>query len=259
MRGNMSFEDKVILITGASSGIGAACAEYFAKEGARLALVGRNADKFANLLDHIQENGTKHEPLVILSDLTTEAENIITETIEKYQQLGILINCAGIAKIGNLDNTQLEDFDQIFATNVRGPFELTQRAVPHLITSKGNIVNISSVLAMRATTELLSYAMSKAAVDHFTRCVALELASKGVRVNTVNPGVVNTDFHQHAGVPPENVSAALQEMAKRHPLGRVAETQDVVQAVAFVCGDNANFITGINLPVDGGLNINIPH
>lgn len=253
----MSFESKVILITGASSGIGAACAEYFAKEGAKLALVGRNAERSAKVVDIIKESGVQEEPLMILADISTDSERIITETIDKFGRLDILINNAAFAIPGSIENTKVEDFDSIIATNVRGTLLLTQLAVPHLIASKGNIVNVSSVCGMRPFKFLLAYCMSKAALDQFTKCIALELAEKGVRVNSVNPGVIDTNFHDCLGFDRNGVeyAAVMDEYAKMHPIGRVGQSDECVNAVAFLANENAGFVTGVNLPVDGGLNI----
>lgn len=211
----MSFKGKVILITGASGGIGAACAEYFAKEGALLALVGRNPDKFKKVLEKIKQNGSDSEPLIILADISIDSTRIMDETIEKYGRLDILINNAGFTIPGSIETTKIEHFDgntytdtlvyiifisfislnrfslnkiAIFNTNVRGTLLITQRAVPHLITSKGNIVNVSSVCGMRSVEGMLGYCMSKSALDQFTKCTALDLIGKGVRVNSVNPG-----------------------------------------------------------------------
>lgn len=117
----MSFADKVILITGGNSGIGADCAEYFAKEGAKLALCGRNAAKFETVIGQIKESGVELEPLVILADVSTDAERIMAETIEKYERLDILINMAGFAIFDSLDTMNMEDYDSMIATNVRGP------------------------------------------------------------------------------------------------------------------------------------------
>lgn len=117
----MSFADKVILITGGNSGIGAACAEFFAKEGAKLALCGRSAEKFETVIGQIKGSGVEMEPLVILADVSTDAERIIAETIEKYDRLDILINNAGFAIFDSLDTMSMEDYDAMIGTNVRGP------------------------------------------------------------------------------------------------------------------------------------------
>lgn len=244
----MSSKGKVILITGASSGIGAACAEYFAKEGASLALVGRNAEKFAKVTEKIKENGIEEDPLIILADISVDSERIINETIEKYGRLDILINNAAFGIPGSIENTRIEDFDAIFNTNVRGTFLLTQLCVPHLIESKGNIINVSSVCGLRSFTGFLAYCMSKSALDQFTRCVALELASpeKGVRVNSVNPGVIDTNFHDCLGLEkgsPQH-DAVMEAYAQMHPIGRYGESEECVNAIAFLANDKAGFITG---------------
>lgn len=118
----MSFEGKVILITGASGGIGRACAEYFAKEGALLSLVGRNAEKFEKVVEQIKQSGVDAEPLVILADISVDLTRIIKETIEKYGRLDVLINNAAFSIPGTIENTKVEDYDSVMATNVRGSF-----------------------------------------------------------------------------------------------------------------------------------------
>lgn len=251
----MSFDGKVILITGASSGIGAACAEYFGKKGAHLALVGRNENKLRNVVKKINENGCKIEPLVILKDVATATKDIIDETIKKYKRLDVLINNAGFSVRGTIENTKIEDYDAIMATNVRGVLLLTQLAIPYLIVSKGNIVNVSSVASLRAMKNNLAYSMSKSALDHFTRCAALELASKGVRVNAVNPALIITDFHLNLGMTKEQYAEYIATFGKQHPVGRAGEAREVVNAIAFLCRENAGFVTGVCLPIDGGMTI----
>lgn len=139
----MSFADKVILITGGNSGIGAACTEYFATEGAKLSLVGRSVGKFEIVLERIKASGVEVEPLVILADISTDAERIVAETIEKYERIDILINNAGFAIFDTLDTMTMADYDAMMNTNVRGLVELTKYTIPHLMQTKGNIVNVS--------------------------------------------------------------------------------------------------------------------
>lgn len=175
----------VILITGGNSGIGAASAEFFAKEGAKLALVGRSAEKFEVLIQRIKENAIEMEPFVILADVSTDAERIIAETIEKYGRIDILINNAGFAVFDTLETMKMEDFDAQMNTNVRGMLELTQLAVPYLIESKGNIVNVASALAAISMPNAIAYAITKTMVEHFTKCLAItpSLCENGVRVS----------------------------------------------------------------------------
>lgn len=142
------------------------------------------------------------------------------------------------------------------ATNVRAVFLLTQLAIPYLIASKGNVVNVSSVASLRTYQNTLAYSMSKAALDHFTRCSALELAPKGVRVNGVNPALIVTDFHLNLGMSKEFYAEFLDNVGKQHPIGRVGQASEVVNAIAFLSKDNAGFVTGVSLPIDGGMTIN---
>lgn len=216
----MPFIGKVILITGASSGIGAACAKYFAKKGAFLALVGRSAEKFETLNEQIRKCGIEMEPLIILADVTVDAERIISETIEKYGHLDILINNAGVLIPGTLSSMTMEDHDKMMATNLRGPVELSKFAIPHLIETKGNIVNVSSVSGIIPTERWFAYSMSKAGLDHFTRTLAIELAEHGVRVNSINPGFIDTDALSN-GLTEVEYAALCEEMRLKHPIGRI--------------------------------------
>lgn len=146
-------------------GIGAVAAEYFAKEGALLALVGRNAEKFEKVLANIKANDIETEPLIILADVTIDAERIINETIDKYNRLDILINNAAFGNHASIETLNIDDFDTMMATNVRSVIQLTQLAIPHLVQSKGNIVNVSSIAGIASFQNFLIYSMSKAALD----------------------------------------------------------------------------------------------
>lgn len=248
----MSFENKVILITGGSAGIGACAAEYFAKEGALLSLVGRNAERMEQVVEKIKENGVEVEPLTIIADITCDAQRIISETIDKYQRLDILINNAGVSNFGNIETLKLDDFDIMIATNVRATIELTQLAVPYLIETEGNIVNISSVIGMMSCTNYMGYSMSKAALDQFTRCCAMHLADKKIRVNSVNPGFIDNDFHVNSGVDRNDYGPLVSKACEIIPVRRLGQMDECVDAIAFLASNNASYITGVNLRVDGG-------
>lgn len=244
----MSFNGKVILITGASSGIGAGTAEHLSKQGASLALVGRNVN---NLSEVIKKCG-KAPILSIVADVNTDAKKIIDQTIEHFGRLDVLVNNAGVGAKSSIESTSMEPYDYIMTTNLRSVYELTTYAVPHLIATKGNIVNVSSTAGLRAFPVVLTYCMSKAALDQFTKCVSLELAPKGVRVNSVNPAVIKTNFHKNMGFDEEEYNLYLENCKKSHALGRVGEVFEVAEAIAFLASDAASFITGTLLPVDGG-------
>lgn len=246
----MSFAGKVVLITGASSGIGAATASHLAKLGASLSLSGRNV---ANL-KQVQTDVNAKECLTVAGDVTNESDTarILSETIARYGKLDVLVNNAGILEAGTIENTSLEQFDRVMNTNVRSMYHLTMLAVPHLIKQKGSIVNVSSVNGIRSFPGVLAYNISKAAVDQFTRCVALELAQNGVRCNSVNPGVTITNLHKRGGMNEEAYAKFLEHSRTTHAMGRPGEATELAEAIAFLASDAASFITGANLPVDGG-------
>ncbi|XP_050070897.1 3-oxoacyl-[acyl-carrier-protein] reductase FabG-like isoform X1 [Anopheles maculipalpis] len=245
----MNLAGKVVLITGASSGIGAAAALKFSQLGASLALSGRKVDNLNEVAK--QCSGA---PFVVAGDITKEAdtERILKATIEKYGKLDVLVNNAGIIETGTIETTSLEQFDRVMNTNIRSVYHLTMLAVPHLIQSKGNVVNVSSVNGIRSFPGVLAYNISKIAVDQFTRCVALELAAKGVRVNCVNPGVTVTNLHKRGGMDEQTYAKFLEHSRNTHAMGRPGQASEVADAIVFLASDASSFITGASLPVDGG-------
>ncbi|XP_059478100.1 3-oxoacyl-[acyl-carrier-protein] reductase FabG-like [Neocloeon triangulifer] len=248
-----AFAGKVVLITGASSGIGAATAVHLARLGASLSLTGRNIDNLEKVGRQCEES-SKQKPLLLKGDITNEVDtkNIVDTTLGHFGRLDVLVNNAGILEMGTIETTSLEQYDRVFNTNVRSIYHLTQLAVPHLIKSQGNIVNVSSVNGIRSFPGVLAYNMSKTAVDQFTRCVALELAPKKVRVNSVNPGVTLTELQKRGGLDEESYQKFLERSKETHALGRAGNPDEVANAIAFLASDASSFITGVNLPVDGG-------
>ncbi|CAD7082587.1 unnamed protein product [Hermetia illucens] len=248
----MNFAGKVVLITGASSGIGAAAALHFAKLGASLSLSGRKLENLNKVAEECGSAGQK--PIVVVGDVTNEKDNerILGETISKFGKLDVLVNNAGILESGTIENTSMEQFDRVMNTNIRSIYHLTMLAVPHLIKTKGAIVNVSSVNGIRSFPGVLAYNISKASVDQFTRCVALELAAKGVRCNAVNPGVTVTNLHKRGGMDEETYKKFLEHSKTTHALGRPGTVDELANAITFLASDMASFITGASLPVDGG-------
>lgn len=246
----MSFVGKVALITGASSGIGAAAAFRLAKQGASVALSGRNVTNLTELANKLDSQ--KH--LVVAGDVTnpTDTANIVKQTVEHFGKLDVLVNSAGIIETGTIETTSLEQYDRVMNTNVRSIYNLTMLAVPHLIKTNGCIVNVSSVNGIRSFPGVLAYNLSKAAVDQLTRCVALELAAKNVRCNCVNPGVTVTNLHKRGGMDAETYAKFLEHSKTTHAMGRAGDADEVAAAIEFLASDAASFITGASLPVDGG-------
>lgn len=248
----MNFNNKVVLITGATSGIGEACAEIFAKAGAQVMLTGRNADKLEELASSFQNgNASIHFLAGDIADGEFR-ESLIKDTISKFDMLDVLINSAGIIGMGTIETTTLENFEQMMNINLHSIFHLSQLAVPYLEKTQGNIVNLSSVAGLRSFPGLVSYCVSKAAVDQLTRCTALELAPKKIRVNAVNPGVVVTNLHRRSGMPEESYQKFVEHSKTTHPIGRVGEPKEIAKLIAYLASDNSEWITGVTYSIDGG-------
>ncbi len=240
------------LVTGASSGIGKATAIRLAKEGINLSLIGRNKKALQETADLVTETGS--EALVLPTDVTKEDETkkCIEETVDHFGRLDILVNAAGIIGTGTIENTTLEAWDTMFNINLRSVFHLMQLAVPHLKKTHGSIVNVSSVTGLRAFPGILAYCVSKAGVDQLTRCAALELAEKGIRVNAVNPGVVRTNLHLRGGMDKNAYEMFLKRSKETHPLGRVGKPEEIAELILFLASPRAGWITGTTISIDGG-------
>lgn len=248
----MNFSGKVALITGASSGIGADAANHLAKLGASVALVGRSKERLTVVANRIRESGSP-APYRILGDVTTQAELIVEGAIRKFGKLDILINSAGVANRDNIFTIDMNKFRFMHEINLRSVITLTKVCVPYLEKTKGNIINVSSTAGLKGLRNMLTYCLSKAALDQFTKCCALDLASKGIRVNAINPSTIRTPMFQNDGLSPEQAYALLEVGKSMTLLGRIGEVSDTSAAIAFLASDEtASFLTGLLLPVDGG-------
>ncbi|XP_028166632.1 uncharacterized protein LOC114357292 isoform X3 [Ostrinia furnacalis] len=250
------FTNKVVLVTGASAGIGEAIALLFAKLGAKLAIVGRDAGNLGSVAKRCQaEKGLA--PLAIVADLATDAgcDKTAKDTLVHFGRLDVLINNAGVGARTCIQNADMETFDRVFNTNVRGVYNLTRQLVPALIKSKGNIINISSIAGTCVTVGSLPYPMSKAALDHFSKLIALELAPLGVRVNTVSPGVTVSKFVQRlTDYNEKQYQDWLKNASGSIPLGRVCSGEDIAKMVAHLASDELSpLVTGTVVEVDGGM------
>ena len=245
-------QEKSIIVTGASSGIGRAAALEFARHGSTVVAVGRNEAELGALRDESRElSGTLRTHLADVTEFS-QIDRLISETAEHLGHIDVLVNAAGIIKGGNIENTMIDDWDKLMNINARSVFYLMQKAIPLLEKRKGNIVNVSSVTGLRSFPNALAYCVSKAALDQLTRCSALELAPKGIRVNAVNPGVVVTNLHKRGGMSEEDYSKFLQHSKNTHPLGRAGEPQEVAELIYFLASDHAKWITGATYSIDGG-------
>lgn len=246
----MRFRNQSILVTGASSGIGRATALALGREGARVVAAGRRAERLREVAAAIEVAGGACE--VVMGDVREAAtcEAWVT-TAARPGGLDGLVNAAGVIGSGGLMQTAPEEWDRVMDSNLRSMFLLTRAAAPELIKRKGRVVNLSSVAGPRPYAGLLPYCVSKAAVDQFTRCVALELAAHGVRVNAVNPGVVVTELHTVTRAIPD-YPEFLERSKTTHPLGRVGQPEEVARLILWLLSDEAGWITGGTFSIDGG-------
>jgi NAD(P)-dependent dehydrogenase (short-subunit alcohol dehydrogenase family) len=244
----MEFNEKVILVTGASSGIGQAAALKFASEGATVAAIARRTEKLQEL--HEQSKNIYSFDANLADEDQTSA--VVKSITDKLGRIDVVVHAAGIIGTGSIENVSLSDWDVMMNINLRSILNLTQLCLPELIKNKGNVVCVSSVAGLRSFPGILAYSVSKAALDQFTRCTALELAPKGVRVNAVNPGVVVTQLHRSGGMSEEQYQAFLERSTTTHPLGRVGTADEIADLILFLASPRASWITGITCSIDGG-------
>ncbi len=244
--------NQVVIITGATSGIGRAIALRFAKAGGRVVAIGRNRSALEEIANEVKRGSG--QCLSLATDVTNdgEARRASDAAINEFGRIDVLVNAAGDISTGSIEDTTLEAWDAMMNVNLRAVFHLMQTAVPHLIKTKGNIVNISSVTGLRSFPGVLAYCVSKAGVDQLTRCAALELAPKGVRVNAVNPGVVVTEIHKRGGMSEDAYAKFLEHSKTTHPLGRVGRASEVAELVFYLASEKAAWITGATYQIDGG-------
>jgi len=246
------FNGKTVVVTGATSGIGRAAAEAFAREGASVVLVGRSEAALADVDRALTSAG--RQAASCRADVTDDAApgRIVQTALDRFGGLDVLVNAAGILATGTIESTTGEGWDRMMAVNLRAPFRLMRAAAPHLAARKGAVVNVSSVNGLRSFPGVLAYCVSKAAVDQLTRCAALEMAPLGVRVNAVNPGVTVTNLHRRSGMDEPQYEGFLERSKTTHPLGRTGRPDDVAEMIVFLASDRAAWMTGGTIPIDGG-------
>jgi NAD(P)-dependent dehydrogenase (short-subunit alcohol dehydrogenase family) len=241
-----------VIVTGATSGIGRATALRFARSGASILAVGRDMGELAAVAAAIDSEGGRAAVIAVDVTSTDAPERIVQSALDAFGGVTTVVNAAGIIGSGSIESTSDGQWDQMMDINARAPFRLMRAAAPALSASHGCIVNVSSVTGLRAFPGVLAYCVSKAAVDQLTRCAALEMAPKGVRVNAVNPGVVVSNLHRRGGMTEEAYSAFIQRSRETHPLGRPGEPSEIAELIFFLASDDAAWITGETISIDGG-------
>jgi len=242
------FEGKVVIVTGAGSGIGAGTARRFLQEGALVTLNGRREQR----LRDTAEGADPARVLIHAGDVADEAyvNRLVADTVARFGKLDVLVNNAGMAIFGPFEQTTTADWRTVMGTNLDSVFFGTRAALPHLLKTKGAIVNLSSASGVGGDWGMSAYNAAKGAVTNYTRALALEFGARGVRVNAVAPSFTATDATADL-VDNEAVLAAFRD---RMPIGRAATAEEVAGVIAFLSSDDARFINGAIVPVDGGLN-----
>ncbi len=249
----MRLDDKRVLVTGASSGLGRAIAMRFARDGASVAVTGRREDRLSSLADMVGTTGGMCVAIPCDHTKPEDNERAVARAESELGGLDVLVNNAGAIGYDGVLEPDRETWRRMMDVNVEAVYDLTCRAVPFLVEGhNASIVNISSVAGLRPYPGLLGYCVSKAAVDMMTKVMALELAPSGVRVNAINPGVVVTELHKTSGMGETAYSDFLERSKETHPLGRVGTADEVAALAAFLVSDEAGFITGGLHSIDGG-------
>ena len=241
------FKGKVVIVTGAGSGIGAGTARRFLQEGAFVTLNGRREHKLQETIAGFDAA----KSLVHPGDVSVEAyvKRLVEDTISKFGKLDVLVNNAAFATFGPFAKTTTQDWRKLMATDLDSVYFACREALPHLLKTKGSIINLSSASGLGGDWGLSSYNAAKGAITNFTRALALEYGSRGVRINAVAPSLTSTE----ATADIEKSEAVMAAFIDRLPIGRAATPDDIAGVIAFLASEDAVFINGVILPVDGGL------
>ena len=245
----MLLKDKVAVVTGSSRGIGAATAIKLAEEGADV-VINYNSDEESakETAEKVRELGRK--ALVIQGNVAEmdDAKNLIKSTIKEFDRIDILVNNAGITKDGLLLRMKEKDFGDVIDVNLKGTFNCTKQAIRYMMKQRsGKIVNLSSVVGLMGNAGQANYSASKAGVVGFTKSVAREVSKRGINVNAVAPGYINTDMTE------ELPAKVKEDMLKNIPLDRFGEVEDVANVIMFLVSPLANYVNGQTINIDGGM------
>ncbi|KAH7716216.1 3-oxoacyl-acyl-carrier-protein reductase [Aphelenchoides avenae] len=257
------FSGKAVIITGSSAGIGRQAAIEFAKEGAMVTIHGRDKGRIEETKKQLHAAGIPDNRFVVvegnIEDEKTQRQ-LIDKTIDRFGRIDVLVNNVAIMKPTDITleamSESMDAYDYIFAVNVRSIVTLTHLAAPHLEKTKGNIINVGSFISKQATTFFTYLAMAKAALDHWSIDAALKYAPKGVRVNTVSPGLIRTDFFARQGITGDAFTKFEGQLSQKTLLKRFGTPHEVSAMILTLASDEASYVTGATLAVDGGILIN---
>uniref|UniRef100_A0A7E4VFU3 Short-chain dehydrogenase n=1 Tax=Panagrellus redivivus TaxID=6233 RepID=A0A7E4VFU3_PANRE len=262
------FTDKVVIVTGSSAGIGKAIILGFAKEGANVVLHGTNTERLADTEADLRKAGIPDNRILKIQGYLNEdaaIEKVINETVARFGKIDVLVNNAGVYKKPGGYKTETENYDYVFAVNVRAVFRLVELATPHLEKTKGNIINVSSALSISKPIERgyqgTVYGMSKSTLDRFTKNINQSLMKKGIRINNINPGPFESLFHKRHLEPAavEEAFGGFQKLVQKiNPAGRFGQPEELIPAILLLADEKSSFITGSIWVIDGGTSTSAP-
>ena len=242
----MRLKDKIAIITGGGTGIGLATARAFCQEGAKVILFGRRKEKLEKAVEKLGGSA-----IIVQGDMTNnnDLDKLINETLHNFKKIDILVNNAGLFNGSPIHEISDSQWDEIMDINIRSVFQLTRRVLPVMLSQKyGSIIHISSILGLIAVPQVAAYNVSKGALNQFSRSIAVEYGSSGIRSNSICPGLIATDMTADL----MKDADLMKEWSKEYPIGRFGKPEDVANACLYLASDESSFVTGITLPVDGG-------
>jgi len=247
-------DSKTAIITGGGSGIGRAVAKVFAKQGANVFVLDLDEQGGINVVEEIKGSGGKANFKKCNVSFQAEVNEVINQIVNEVSSIQILLNIAGIAHVGNAENTNESDFDRLINVNVKGVYNMLHAVIPYLKKSGGVILNMASVASTVGIPDRFAYSMTKSAVVGMTLSVAKDYIHQNIRCNCVSPGRVHTPFVDGfiAKNYPGKEKEMFEKLSKTQPIGRMAQPEEVANLTLYLCSDEASFITGCDYAIDGG-------